>query len=213
MIGWFLAGGVILLLCLLASLRLGVGGSHLETEGIRVWLRVGPAAITLYPRPKKKTAKPAREKKEKHPKQPKPKKEKKPRKPLTRDQIIALVRQLIPVALETAGAFRRKLRVDVLDARLVVGEPDPADAALHYGQASAALGALWGPLNQAVQIKDGRARVDVDFQQDHWALWGKVQMTMTVGQLIWLGLRCGGAVWNILREIRGESNKEQRKAA
>ena len=84
---------------------------------------------------------------------------------------------------------------------------------MHYGQASAALGALWGPLNEAFQIKDGRARVDVDFQQEHWALWGRVQMTLTVGQLVWLGLRYGAAVLNILRETRKESKKEQRKAA
>lgn len=213
MIGWIIAGVVILLLCLIGNLRLGVGASHLETEGVRVWLRVGPAAITLYPRPKKEKPKPTKEKKPKAETKEKPKKEEKPRKPLSWDQIIALVRQLIPLGLEAAGSFRRKLCVDVLDARLVVGEPDPADAAMHYGQASAALGALWGPLNEAFRIKDGRARVDVDFQQEHWALWGKIQMTLTVGQLVWLGLRYGAAVLNILRETRKESKKEQRKAA
>ena len=213
MIGWIIAGVVILLVCLLGSLRLGVGGSHTQEEGIRVWLRLGPAKITLYPRPKKEPSNPAREKKPKPPKEKKPEREKKPKKPLTSEQIIALVRQLIPLGLEAAGSFRRKLRIDVLDARRGVGEPDPADAALHYGQASAALGALWGPLNQAVQIKDGRARVDVDFQQDHWVLWGRLQMTLTVGQLVWLGLRYGAAVLHILRETRKESKKEQRKAA
>lgn len=212
MIGWIIAGVLVLLLCLIASLRLGVGGSHTQEEGIKVWLRLGPARITLYPRPKKQ-AKPAKAKKDKPPKETKPKKERTPKKPFTGEQIVALVRQLIPLALEAAGSFRRKLRIDVLDARLVVGEPDPADAAMHYGQASAALGALWGPLNEAFQIKDGRARVDVDFQQEHWALWGRVQMTLTVGQLVWLGLRYGAAVLNILRETRKESKKEQRKAA
>lgn len=213
MIGWIIAGVLVLLLCLIASLRLGVGGSHTQEEGIQVWLRLGPARITLYPRPKKQ-AKPAKEEKAKPPKEKKkPKKERPQKKPFTGEQIVALVRQLIPLALEAAGSFRRKLRIDVLDARLVVGEPDPADAAMHYGQSSAALGALWGPLNEAFQIKDGRARVDVDFQQEHWALWGRVQMTLTVGQLVWLGLRYGAAVLNILRETRKESKKEQRKAA
>lgn len=212
MIGWIIAGVVILLMCLLGSLRLGVGGAHTQEEGIQVWLRIGPARITLYPRPKKQ-AKPAKAKKDKPPKEKKPKKERTSKKPFTGEQIVALVRQLIPLALEAAGSFRRKLRIDVMDARLVVGEPDPADAAMHYGQASAAVGALWGPLNEAFQIKDGRARVDVDFQQEHWALWGRVQMTLTVGQLVWLGLRYGAAVLNILRETRKESKKEQRKAA
>lgn len=212
MTGWIILGAVVLLFCLIGCLRLGVGASHIQGEGVLIWLRLGPAKITLYPRPKKEI-KPAKEKKAKPPKEQKPKKERKPKKPLTREEIVALVKKLIPLALETAGRFRCKLRVDVLDARLVVGEPDPADAALHYGQASAALGALWGPLNQAVHIKDGRARVDVDFQQTHWALWGRVQMTLTVGQLVWLGLRCGAAVLNILGETRKEAKKELRKAA
>lgn len=212
MSGWIIAGAILVLFCLIGSLRLGVGGSHTETEGIRVWLRIGPAKITLYPRPKKKP-KPAKENKAKPHKEKKPKKEKEPKKPLSWDQIVALVRKLVPLGLEAVGSFRRKLRIDVLDARLVVGEPDPADAALHYGQASAALGALWGPLNEAFQVKDGRARVDVDFQQDHWVLWGRIQMTLTVGQLVWLGLRYGIAVVNILRETRKEAKNELRKAA
>lgn len=117
------------------------------------------------------------------------------------------------MALEAAGSFRRKLRIDVLELRVVVGEADPADTAMHYGQASAALGALWGPLNEAFHIKDGLARVDVDFQQEHWALWGRLQITLTVGQLVWLGVRYGAEVLNILRETRKESKQEQRKAA
>lgn len=213
MIGWIIAGGVIVLLWLIGCIRLGVGGSHTQEEGVRVWIRMGPAQITLYPRPKKGKSRPVREKKPKPPKEKKPEKEKKPKRPLSKDEIIALVQKLIPLALEAAGSFRRKLRIDVLDARLVVGEPDPADAAMHYGQASAALGALWGPLNEAFHIKDGRVRVDVDFQQEHWALWGRLQMTITIGQLVWLGLRYGAAVLNILRETRKESKKEQRKAA
>lgn len=210
MIGWIIAGAVIVLLWLIGCVPLGVGGAHTQEERGWVWLRVGPARITLYPRPKKETSKPVKEKKTKPPKEKKPKKEKKPGKSLTREQIMALVRRLIPLGLEAAGSFRRKLRIDVLDLHLVVGEPDPADAALHYGQASAALGALWGPLNEAFQIKDGRARVDVDFQQEHWALWGRIQMTITVGQLIWLGLLWGVKALNIWREIRTDTNDAEK---
>lgn len=213
MTGWIIAGAVILLLWLVGHIRLGVGGSRTQEGEGQVWLRIGPAKITLYPRPKKEKPQPVKGKKPRPPKKAKAKKERKPRKPFTGEQIFALVQKLIPVALEAAGSFRRKLRIDVLELRVVVGEPDPADAAMHYGQTSAALGTLWGPLNEAFHIKDGLARVDVDFQQEHRALWGRLQMTLTVGQVVWLGVRYGAEVLNILRETRKESKQEQRKAA
>ncbi len=211
MIGWIIAGVIVVLVWLIGRIRLGVGASRTQEEGNRLWLRLGPASITLYPRaPKPSKEKPAKEKKAKPPKEKKSKKEKTPRKPLTREQIVALVRRLIPLGLEAAGSFRRKLRIDVLEMDLIIGEPDPADTAMSYGKASAALGALWGPLNEAFQVKDGRARVDVDFQQEHWALWGRFQMTITVGQLIWLGLRCGVKALNIWREIRTDTNDAEK---
>ena len=214
MTGWIIAGAVLLALCLLSRLPLGVGASRREREGVRVWLRVGPADIALYPRPPKKP-KAAREKKPKPPKKKKEKAEpgKAPRPPLSGEQLLSLAGKLVSLALEAAGQVRRKLSIDVLEMDLIIGEPDPADAVLRYGQASAVLGTLWGPLTSAFRVKEGRVRVDVDLQRERWALWGRFQMTLTVGQLVWLGLRYGGAALQILRETRKESNDKQRKAA
>lgn len=209
MIGWIIAGVLLLLLWLLSRVRLGVGASRTREGENRAWVRVGPKRVTLWPRPEKKPG-PAKEKKPKAQKEKKPKKEKPPRRPLTREQIAALVQRLLALALEAGGMFRRKLCIDVLELDLVVGEPDPADAALHYGKASAALGALWGPLTSAFQVKDGRARVDVDFQRERWELWGRFQMTLTVGQLTWLGLRCGVKALHIWREIRKDTNDAEK---
>ena len=201
---------MVLLSWLIGRLPLGAGVSRTREEGNRIWLQLGPASITLYPRPKKPPTKPAKEKKSKPAKEKKPKKEGKPRKPFTREQIVTLVRRFLSLALEAAGSFRRKLCIDVLELDLIVGSPDPADAAMDYGKASAALGALWGPLNEAFRVKDGRARVDVDFQQEHWAVWGRLQMTLTIGQLVWLGLRYGAAALNILRETRRDTNDAEK---
>ena len=52
--------------------------------------------------------------------------------------------------------------------------------------------------------------MDVDFQQEHWALCGRIQMTITVGQLVWLGLRCGVKALNIWREIRTDTNDAEK---
>lgn len=141
MTGWIIAGAVVLLIWLIGRIPLGAGVSRTREEGNRIWLQLGPASITLYPRPKKTPTKPAKEKKSKPAKEKKPKKEGKPRKPFTREQIVTLVRRFLSLALEAAGSFRRKLCIDVLELDLIVGSPDPADAAMDYGKASAALGA------------------------------------------------------------------------
>ena len=210
MTGWIIAGVVVLLIWFIGCVPLGAGVSRTREEGNRIWLQLGPASITLYPRPKKTPTKPAKEKKSKPAKAKKPKKEGKPRKPFTREQVVTLVRRFLALGLEAAGSFRRKLCIDVLELDLIVGSPDPADAAMDYGKASAALGVLWGPLNEAFRVKDGRARVDVDFQQEHWAVWGRLQMTLTIGQLVWLGLRYGAAALNILRETRRDTNDAEK---
>ena len=59
---------------------------------------------------------------------------------LSRRGLLELGRRLFPLLLEAAGQFRRKLQIDELRLRLVAGAPDPADAALRYGQANALLG-------------------------------------------------------------------------
>lgn len=82
MTGWIIAGAVVLLIWLIGRIPLGAGVSRTREEGNRIWLQLGPASITLYPRPKKTPTKPAKEKKSKPAKEKKPKKEGKPESPL-----------------------------------------------------------------------------------------------------------------------------------
>ena len=86
---------------------------------------------------------------------------------------------------------RKKLRVDRLELVLRAGATDPADAAMVYGCANAALGALWCPLNEAFQIKDGRARVELDFDSQMTTVSAMGAMSLKIGQALWLGLYFG----------------------
>lgn len=104
MTGWIIAGVVVLLIWLIGRVPLGAGVSRTREEGNRIWLQLGPASITLYPRPKKTPTKPAKEKKSKPAKEKKPKKEGKPRKPFTREQIVTLVRRFFPLLWRRRGA-------------------------------------------------------------------------------------------------------------
>lgn len=190
--GWCVLALVLLALFLLGQLRIGVRGAY-TADGLTAGARIGPVRIQLYPFKKNKKA-------------PKPQKgrmgpEKKSgggAKPLLK---------LLPLALEAAEQFRRKLQVDVLYLEVTAGAPDPADAAMIYGRTNAALGAAWQPLNAAFHIKDGRAVVRVAFDREQTTVYGTLAMSIKLGQALWLVLYFGGRVLlGLLRARKEEKN-------
>ena len=208
---WAVLAAALAAVFLLGGLRVGLRGEYTpETAG--AWLRVGPTEFRLFPRQEEK--KPDRPKKARQEgtgggKQPRP--------PfLSRRGLLELGRRLFPLLLEAAGQFRRKLQIDELRLRLVAGAPDPADAALRYGQANALLGAIWQPVTRVFHVKDGWARVEVDFERTEPALYGRVSLSLTVGELAALGLSFGVKALSVLLAVRREDRRragQKQKAA
>ena len=152
--GWLIALGILLLL---GILPLGASVKY-DADGPLVKVIAGPIRITVFPR----DAKPKKEKKsKKEPENPgsaeeKPKKtgkssgkkdkttkstpqetsEKKSGGPIT-DFL-----PLLKVALDLLNDFRRKLRVNRLEVKLVMAGGDPCDLAMNYGKAWTAIGNL-----------------------------------------------------------------------
>ena len=162
----------------------------------------------MKPKPKKKPSPPKKPKK--------PKKEKPPT-PLPEKVGGALeyAQALLPVGMEAAKGMWRGLRVDDLELELTAGSPDPADAAMLYGRANAALGALWTPLTRAFHVKDGRARVRLDFDAPGVTVYGTAALSIKIGTAVWIGLRAGvKALMGILAARRRlKIKRRQRKAA
>ena len=207
---WGVLLAVLAVLALLGRTRLGIRGVYTMQEA-GLWLRAGPVQLRLYPRREKNR---------------KPKGERPPEKPsgegersapfLSPGGMFRLARRLLPVALEGAGDFRRRLQVEVLQADILVGGPDPAAAAARYGQINALLGAVWQPLSQALHIRDGRVHVEADFDRPAPQLYGRVSLSLTASQLLWLGLKYGPRCLNILLDVRKQetaASGRQRKAA
>ena len=123
-------------------------------------------------------------------------------------------RELLPILLEAAGQCRRKLRVDRLELLLTAAASDPADAALLYGQANAALGAFWYPLTEAFRVKDGTARVNLDFERQTPALYANAALSFRLGQLVWLGIYFGLRALRAFLAVRKQqkTKRQQRKA-
>lgn len=227
---------IALVLFLIGQVRVG-GRAEFSAQGFFLWIRLGRFRIKLLPaRPKgeKKPQKPKKPKKSKKPKKPekakrpeekteteepekgKPKKEK-PAASLPEKVGGALeyAQALLPVGLEAAKRVWRGLRVDTLEMELTAGSSDPADAAALYGYANAALGALWYPLVQAFHVKDGRARVKLDFNAPGITVYAAAALSIKIGTVVRIGLRAGiRALFRVLAaRKRLKSKRQQRKAA
>ena len=193
--GWLITFGI---LFLLAILPLGVSVKY-DEAGAVVKVIAGPVRITVFPRPKK-------ERKEKKPKkadkksQPEPvkvenaaesakaeapaqtaKKEKPAQKsggPIT-DFL-----PLLQIALDMLGAFRRKLRVNMLELKLIMAADDPCDLAVNYGRAWAAVGNLMPRLERVFVIKKRSIEVECDFETSQTRITARLDLTITLGRII-----------------------------
>ena len=93
------------------------------------------------------------------------------------------------LALSTLGDLRRKLRVEELTLHVTFAGDDPADAALHYGQAWAAVGALMPALDRLFVIKKRDIQPILDYNEKKMKLDAQLVLTITIGRAICLALR------------------------
>lgn len=193
--GWLIALAV---LVLLAALPLGVSVKY-DSGGPLVRLLAGPGKLTLYPRPKKKPkpekkapekpAKPEKPKQE-EPKPPQPPKEE-ATKPKEKGGRALDFLPLVKTALDLLGDFRRKLRVKNLELKLILAGNDPCDLAVNYGRANAAMGNLLPQLERLFVIKKRDIQVECDFTASETLVIARLDVTITLGRLLSLGVRYG----------------------
>lgn len=91
---------------------------------------------------------------------------------------------LVKVALDFLGDFRRKLRVNVLELKLIMAADDPCDLAVNYGRAWAAVGNLMPRLERFLVIKKRNINVECDFTADETTVIARMELTITLGRLL-----------------------------
>ena len=207
--GLIIAAAILALLFLLGYIPLSGGGEY-SSAGASLWLRLGPVRITLLPR-KQKTQK---QRKEKSPQKPeRPQKAKPEKQKPTLGGSLAYAKALLPTVLECARRVWGAIYLNTLYLELQVGAEDPGEAAMAYGRANAALGAIWTPLVRAFHVKDGHARVNLDFDRKEPALYARAELSIRLGQALWLGLYFGLKALRALLRVKNEKKQQQRKAA
>lgn len=211
----YILAAIVLVLFLLGQVRVGCR-AQFNAEGFFLWARLGWIQIKILPM-KRKEEKQSQKPKEPNQKRPPKPKEEKPPIPLPEKLGGALeyARALLPVVLEAAKGLWRGFRIDVLELELTAGSSDPADAAMLYGQANAALGALWYPLTRAFHVKDGAARVKLDFDAPGMTVYALASFSLKLGNIVWVGLRAAvkALIGALAARKRIKIKRKQRKAA
>ena len=177
------------ILFLLAILPLG-GAVRYDGGGARAYLVLGPIKLLLYPRKAKES-------------KPKNKKEKKPKiarekasEPQSKEMESAggSVKKFTPfvkLGLSFLNELRWKLRVNRLDLKVVLAAEDPADLALTYAKANAALGSFWPLLEQSLRIRKRNVSVQCDFEAEQTLVFANVKITITLGRTLALAVKYG----------------------
>ena len=179
--------GIILLVFLLLGF-LRVGALISFDEALCVKLRIGALRLTLYPKAEKKPA--AKEKSEEKSEEKKGKRKEKNKagkkhsipKP-TLEELIDLVR----TALSALGAMIKRacsrVRIDPLEATVVLGGNDPSAVAFAYGAASSAMFALMPKAEETFYIPDPSLHLRMDFSAQTTTVRGRVGISLRVCDL------------------------------
>lgn len=176
--GWLIAAGV---LVLLAVLPVGVSAIY-NAYGPLVRLLIGPVKITVYPSKGEKKEKPKKEKPKAESKKQKPSTETKAKE--TKGGSFTDFLPLIKLLLDFLGTFRRKLRVNRLEMKLIMASDDPCDLAVNYGKAWASVGNLMPHLERLFVIKKRDVEVECDFTTEKTLIFARLDITITIGRML-----------------------------
>jgi hypothetical protein len=195
--GWLIALGI---LTGLAILPLGFSAVY-NMDGPRLRLIIGPFRLLVYPR-KKKVRKPQKEAKSAQ----KPA-AKKPKETGEKGGSIKDFMPLLRIVLDFVGSFRRKLRINVLQMKLILAGGDPCDLAVNYGRAWTALGNLMPLLERSFVIRKRDVEVECDFTSSETCVFARVDLTITLGRVLSIslyhGFRAVREYLNILKIRKG----------
>lgn len=207
--GWLIT---LVILVVLAWIPLGATIRY-NTDGLSLKIIAGPIRLTVLPKKNKE------EKSKKKPKDKSaPKKVKasstQPATPKQEEKggSITDFLPLVNTALDLLNAFRKKLRIDRLELKLIMAADDPCDLAVNYGRAWAAVGNLFPRLERWLVIKKRDVEVECDFEASQTVVIAHVDLTITLGRLlgilIWYGVRALKQFISINNKRKGGNNHE-----
>lgn len=205
---WIVLGCVALVLVLLWMTPLGAKVGY-DQKGLVLAVSVGPVAIPVYPRPKKKDKKPKKKDRKKKTQAPADLQEKPAKKfPLSLNSWQEF-RQYLPLICEAAGELRRKMVVQQLNVQLVWAGENPAAAAIGYGVIHGVIGGLWNLIDGSFRVRNHKFVIDLDYESKEPQVSAKAVLSLRVGQAVSFGIRYGMKLAAQQRKQRNETHNSK----
>lgn len=192
----FVTGPIVFVILLFLLSRLWLLLEY-EASGIHIWAGMGPFYLSIYPIRQKEKRKLTMNKEKKARKLKKKALQEEPEK---NGVTLELFREMLDLSLNVLGRFRRKIRIDQLQMRLMWGAEDPADAAISYGYANAVLSGLLALLEVNFKVKERLVRVHLDYTLDKPNIFVKASCSLKLYQALSLGLYAGTRAFGIYRK-------------
>lgn len=198
--GWLITLAIFFLICFIPFGAL----VRYDSQGLLVRLIAGCFRFTVYPM-KKRKKKPAKESKSSD-----ESKKKQGETAASQSQSApqsggekkgGSFRDFLPivqVGLDFLNQFRKKLRVNHLQLKLILAGDDPCDLAVNYGRAWAAMRNLLPMLERALTIEKRDCEVECDFTADETLVIAQMELTLLFWQLVSLGVVYG---FRIIKEL------------
>ena len=191
---WQVLAVIALAVTLVACLPLSVKGIY-DAGGFTAKLYIGPFPYTLYPRDKKDK----KEKPEKTTEKPIVKEEGQSSEKVKKGGSAQTLKLLLKQLPNFLSDFRRKLRIKNIRLHYVMAGGDPADMALNYGKAWAAIGNLWPYLERFFIIEKRDVSASCDFEGTEPTVYAQLHISITVGRVIALACKYG---WRLLKNMK-----------
>lgn len=180
--GWLISA---VALTLLLSIPLRLLAKY-DPSGAVVSVKIGPKSFMLYPRNRAKM-------KNRNNNQAINRKE---RSAANQDDAnkIGSFSELMPmihIVLELLNDVRKKIRVDYLEFRLILGDDDPSDLGMNFGKAWAIIGNVLPQLERVFQIKKRNIDVSSDFTSTKTMVFARADVSITLGRGLCLAVVYG----------------------
>ncbi len=173
-------GIILLVLLALSLLPLGVRVRY-DKDALSVFAKLWFIPIRVLPAKAKKD----KAKKEKKPKKPKEEtQEEAP--PEKKGGKLDAVWAVLPLVKPALLGVKKRLTIRELELFVTWAADDPADAAVGYGYAQAALGTLWAVVDQSFKVKKSCLGCSVDFDASVPTVYADATLTMRLGQIFTL---------------------------
>ncbi len=193
---------IIAAVVMLGVLPVGIRAQY-DDRGAYLSLSIGPLSTTIYPRPKTEKTRKQKGSKKKSGKSGDSRSS-------YNDRTKGSLSDFLSVAefvLEVLSDFRRKLRVNDLQLKLIVAGDDPYEVSVNYGRAWAIIGCLMPQFERFFVIKNRNVDVVCDYLAHTTQARARIHITITVARLlsvvIYHGIRGLLKYYKIIKNIKG----------